>query len=424
MEHVNNIKSKKALLSNMLSGSAFKKGIVSTFLYTILLNFIAFLSSFIIAKYLGPQGRGEIGLIFIYTQMAMWLAGLGISRGHIYYLNNENDKNLVQKIFTQSVVFSFLTGMAISIILILVIGNMLKGSENLVIKLSKIYAGSIPLIMVGDQIMNILLGLRRYLLFNIQKAVLPVSYALGTIILFLCNRLTVPNLLLVQIFNVFIYLMISIVILNHGYKLRFIYDYKLFKRSFFFGLKSYPNDLSETANQNIDQLLVAPWVGVYNFGLYTVARSFSAILNIFSSSVYSLIFPEVSNRGSLNGKILIKKVLLYSAPVFLIGYLILLFVIPEVIRLLLGTKYIESIILSKLLLLGFVFLGLSQIIQYGFYGLGRQLEAAIINWVSLITCVVLLILLIPIYSLKGAAYAFIGGCFLKFIMYAYRVVRE
>lgn len=420
---MNRIEEVKVFISNIWVGSTFKKGIINTFLYSIYLNFIAFFSSFLTAKYLGPRGRGEIGLIFIYTQMAWWLAGLGLSRGHIYYLNHKKDANLVQKIFTHSVLFSILAGIPTAVILTRFIEDMLKGSEILVVNMAKLYIGSIPLMMLSDQIMNIFLGLRRYLLFNLKRAILPTLYALIIIALLFTNHLNVSNLLLIQVLNIAIELIVVTLLLNYHFKLRILFDIKLFKDSLSFGLKSYPNDLAETGNQQIDQLFVAPWLGPRNFGLYVVARSFSGIINILSSSIYSIIFPEVSNRGNLNGKTLIKKALLYSVPILFLAYLFLLFIIPEIIKLLLGDDYFESIIIAKLLLLGLLFFGLAQIIQYGFYGLGRQLESGVINWLSLIVCVLLLIWLIPLYSLQGAAYAFIGGCFMKLTMYLYRYLK-
>ena len=56
-----------------------KSGIAKNFSGTLLLSLIGLITGYLVARHLGPEGRGEIAIAFIVTQTTLWLIGFGLS---------------------------------------------------------------------------------------------------------------------------------------------------------------------------------------------------------------------------------------------------------------------------------------------------------------------------------------------------------
>lgn len=401
--------------------NSLKSGVSSTFLLNVYLIFIALIIGILIARVLGPDGRGQLALIFLYTQTFSWLFSLALPKANIYILNTSQSPDIVSKIFTHSILFSLFFGFIASLLLIFFLENLIDGVNDTVINSARVYIFCIPLIILGDNILNIFLGLRRYYLFNIKRALLPTLYVLSIIILYFFNELNLKNMLIIQSLNICLEVLISFLMLRYFYRLELSLDFSIIKKVFSYGLKSYPNQVAEIGGQGVDQILTAPFLSSHDFGIYTVARLFASQMNVITTSVQAVIFPEVASRKKSDAIDLLFKLLVFITPICLVVFIGMEVFGPFFITLLLGEDFFQSGNLMRFLLIAFLFTGLSQILQNGFYGLSKQFDAGIIEWTYLALCSILLTILIPNYGLYGVAYAFVAASVVRFFIYLIRL---
>jgi len=169
---------------------------------------------------------------------------------------------------------------------------------------------------------------------------------------------------------------------------------------------------------NIDKLLVTYFLGFIDLAIYAIANIFPTQLKDLLKTVgIPLVFPDFSvlNKETLYKKIISKLWLLFLLAVLfsLIGLLL----VPFLITLFYGTKYMGSVLYARLLFLSMIFGLPSMFITMGILTAQRkQKELYIINTSTALVNIALLLILIPKLGLLGVALSRIFGKFFAFIL--------
>jgi O-antigen/teichoic acid export membrane protein len=171
--------------------------------------------------------------------------------------------------------------------------------------------------------------------------------------------------------------------------------------------------------KNADKLSLGQLLGPTAFAVYDVAGRVTQLVEAPAFSIASVVFPKSAERMALEGHSGVKQ--LYERSVgatlaVILPFVLLVLVIPEwIVRFFAGTQYPESADLLRIT----AFFGLFM--PFAVQG-GTALDASgrpAVNFLFTLATAILNIglnyLFIPIYGLKGAAFATLGGYFLSFI---------
>ena len=87
------------------------------------------------------------------------------------------------------------------------------------------------------------------------------------------------------------------------------FRWQLMKDILKYGLKGYAGNLSWLANSRLDQFIMSAFVLPSELGFYAVAVSYAIMPLSISSSLATVLFPNVANNGSARGTVTIFRVI-------------------------------------------------------------------------------------------------------------------
>ncbi|MDR7073185.1 lipopolysaccharide biosynthesis protein [Fictibacillus barbaricus] len=202
-------------------------------------------------------------------------------------------------------------------------------------------------------------------------------------------------------------------------------DFRLIKVILPFSINVLGTRVVNFVRNNIDYLLIGKMLGSYSLGLYTIAFQWSTVARFyFSQSIANVAFPEVAkyqNDYEKVGKIylnLIKNISFVTFP-FCIGMAL---VAPEFILALYKEKWVDVIPILQILMIAGLISSIGTVVGAILKGIGRPDIELKINFYSLISFTILLLLGSTI-GLKGVAYAVLINSFTFNIVMTIKVLK-
>jgi len=157
---------------------------------------------------------------------------------------------------------------------------------------------------------------------------------------------------------------------------------------------------------NIDDVLVGKMLGLYNLGLYQLSYRLATLPIYETGEIFGRVtFPVYSKIA--DDKVRLRKafykVTLTISLLVIPAGLILIFFTDYIVLLLLGEKWLSSVGVIRILAVFSVIRAISGSVTPLFYALKKQEIITLFMSVGLISLLVIIIPLINIYGLKGAA---------------------
>ena len=147
---------------------------IITFSSQILIFIIGFITSIILARILGPKGKGIYTLIILIPTVMLKLGSLGIEEANVYFTGSKKYK--IEDMVSNSLLSSILLG---SILLLFfnilyplaIFQNFLKSNEvNDIYLFFAVIA--VPFLLFSELLVKILLGIEEIIIFNKIKSIL------------------------------------------------------------------------------------------------------------------------------------------------------------------------------------------------------------------------------------------------------------
>lgn len=186
-----------------------------------------------------------------------------------------------------------------------------------------------------------------------------------------------------------------------------------------FGLPLIPHVLGGFLLLSLDRLVINKELGLEMTGIYMVAVNLGSALNIIFNSINKAYVPwlfEQLKRDDDNNKLsIVKKT--YAYFVFLMIMAALSFLIaPPILEVIVGEEYREAANILPLILTGQVFLGMYYMVTNYIFYIKKTKYLSYVTILSGIINIILLLVLVPLYGIAGAAFAFLIANFTRFIL--------
>ena len=170
-----------------------------------------------------------------------------------------------------------------------------------------------------------------------------------------------------------------------------------------YGVRSYGIDLCGTMAFYVDQALVIHLLDPRLMGAYVVALSLSRMLNAFHTAVAMVLFPRIASQPTavildLTGRAVRSTTMLTATC----GLLIAAFG-PALLGLLYGAEYRGAGGVVRILVVEVVLSGVAQVLSQAFMALGRPGLVTSLQVIGLLMTIPLMLVLIPRFSVEGAA---------------------
>lgn len=381
-----------------------KKDTIITFSTYVLQLGLGLISTIIIARTFGPQGKGLFSLLTLTAGILVMTSNLGLGIAGTYFIARK--KYQVKDLAGNYFYLAFLLGALSALILFLLYPflkySFLKGTEFTQLRPILVV---IPFMLLNLYFSAILLGQNRIKSYNLANISALLAFLVFLVVLFVIGKLTITAVILVWAAGTITGSLVAFLLINPRENFLPKINLPSLRTSLSFGLKSYLANLMSFFNYRLDAFLVNFFLNIAQVGFYTLAVSMAELLWYLPNSISTVVFPRVSASDRESATRLTTT--LCRNTLFLASLLaVIAALLARPLLVLLFTKrFLPTLVPFYLLLPGIIALSLGKVIASDLLGRGKPIYATFTSGTTLILTIVLDILLIPRLGIRGAALA-------------------
>jgi O-antigen/teichoic acid export membrane protein len=330
----------------------------------------------VVARALGPTGRGAIAVAFSFTLLLIQFGSLGLHSANAYFAAREPEQ--ISRILANTLWTAIGVGLLLSLAGLAVRGlfpGSLRGLDML--EVAVVLVG-VPSALANQLLQSILLAEGRMVAYNGVEFGMGVVMVLGLTVGLLAFSFGVLGaIVLLVAVNVAGSLAFFVLLRHHRPQLRDL-DLRLLGAMLRYGGRIYLAALLAYLVGRVNLLLVNSYLGGFAAGEFSIAIALAEGIHLLPTVVALNLFPRVA-RGDASGD---------TAAVFrsltLVYGLLCVVTIPvagPAIRLLYGHDFSNAVTIYYWLLPGIFSYGMVAVLSYHFAGRGFPLEALLI-WIA------------------------------------------
>ena len=366
---------------------------------------LSLVSSIIIARSLGPQGKGVYSLAILIPTLIASIVSMGINSANVYFIGTK--KFSINKILSNALAYSLLVGITFTLLFQLTIITYNLFSAKVIQILYFIVASPmIILLLVLDNINYTFLANRQIWHFSSVRFLRIFFYVAILVFLYLFFSFSVLKAIFANIGGLLFAIFLGFYLLNkQKYITKPRLNLQVFKEVIKFGYKQHLGSVFQLLNYRVDMLIVVALLSESELGLYSISVVIAETVWYLPNAIGQILFAKVASETDESANKFTPLVCRTIIIIIILGCLMLYALADILIPLLFTSSFSASILPLKLLLPGILFLSISKIIGSDLSGRGFPHYSSIASGVALIVTVVFDLLFIPIFGINGAALA-------------------
>ncbi|MDJ0738670.1 MAG: oligosaccharide flippase family protein [Gammaproteobacteria bacterium] len=390
-----------------------------TFATRLVLIIVSLLSSVIIARTLGPSGRGAYGVASVVAMIGAQVSMLGLHAANTYQL--AKDPARLPVLLGNSLAISLLAGSVCAVVVVLWFGGAgpHRSLEGVLLWLAAL---GIPLFAAFGLLQNLYLGLYDTARFN-RVDLLSNGANLGLLIVLVLvgveSAVTVYGASLVVAAGIGASMIAWLYRKGGSIGL----SVRRFRTHLGFSLRSYVSMLLMLLALRIDLLLVDHYRGAEAAGHFAIAATLAELLGMLAVVTGSILFPRLSSESdaAVRWHLASRTAFWIAVAVGFAGLLSLPLAAPVLVTLF-GDQFAASVVPYHWLVPGAVCLSINAILMNYFASEGMPPVVIVGPLIALLTKLALAPVLIADHGVAGAAIAAsvsYGGMFLTSLVYLF-----
>ena len=375
-----------------------------TFLTKVAIFFIGIATSIILARILGPAGRGKYAIVILVPTVAIVIFNLGISDSIIHLIGSKKYK--IEEVFYNSIIFTIILG-TIAIVLIILALNYVELNylNSLPLKYTMIALIAIPFHLLSGYLRSIHLGMESIGKFNFLELEKSCMFLIFIILSLLLFKLNVFGAVISWILTTVVVCFTSIVLLKYRITSAKQYGLSSLTSQLIYGLKHYIPSISSFLHYRVDLFLIFYFNDNRQVGLYVIAVGLGEMFLYIPSSVQLILAPHIASSNSTSSSEVTTVCERNLCLLMLILLIIFLQIDKFLINIAFGQAFFSAYLPLRYLLPGIFALSLSKVLSADFIGRGKPEVTTLASSVALVLNVLLNLVLIPTYGIIGAAIA-------------------
>lgn len=380
---------------------SYKKNIISNFVTQISISAIAFFTSIVVARALGPTNKGNATYLLLVFNLIGEYGHFGITSASTYF--QKKTKYSPEEVYDTN--FSYLLMILIFICInIIILKSLGVFLSNYSWKFIIVGMFIIMSTFLNSILVNFYTADERLQESNKYVFIMNGFKSVAILILWVLNKLNLFTFMLFQVIPFII--SISLLYKNLGIKYKWKLDLLLLKKEFKFGIAIYIATLLIYLNYRMDQIFIRNLIGTKQLGIYSISVSLAELLFLIPGSVGSAVLGRLYN---IDGNIDQKKTTLsmtvkYTFYVCLFIGLIGICMTP-LIPYVYGERYRLASVPTAILFIGIIFASIGKVSASYFQSEGNPIIHLIITVITFVSNLIFNIILIPKIGINGAAIA-------------------
>jgi O-antigen/teichoic acid export membrane protein len=404
-----------------VSSSDFVGKVVGTYFTRILLMGVSLVTSVVVARILGPAGRGFYAVAVAAGALGAQFGTLGLHTSNAYFVAKNPDKLPCLTGNTLAVAFGF--GGIIVVVLgcILSIWRGLLSIEGGLLVLALL---SIPFGLAYNLLQNLMIGVqdvRGYNVVEIASKSLPLIL-IG--ILLLAHAVTVASVFSTTVIVMVICCIWTVCRLSSRFEGGPQLSSAMFVQSIHYAIKAYLAATFCFLVLRADLFMVQHMLGPEQAGYYSIASTMADYVATLATVIGMILFPKLSALADNSRKLaMTQKASVGTALIMLPLVALASLLAKPVVSLLFGAEFTPASFAFVLLMPGMLFLGVHSVAVQFLNSIGYPRSVVIIWGACSIFNIVANLWAIPHYGIAGASLVSSISYFLAFFFVLWVIYR-
>lgn len=382
----------------------YTKKTLSVFATQILTVPLTILAGILIARYLGPDGKGALAIMVLIATLLKLIGGLGTEFSNVYFVGK--NKNVLNQMFTNNIlIWLFATIFCVTVVLVAqqyLLKYLLPRFNRTLFYIALLIFPAFLWLSFSRAVFQ---GLERFRIYNFLKISEPVTKIIAVVSLVVLLNGGLKGGAYAMLLSYVLPALLSIFLLAKYAQPHLPVNTKLFVQGMKYGLKGQIGIFFQFFNYRIDMFLVLFYLGQGSVGIYVVSVAIAELLWHIPNSVSTTLFPRISAKDKRSADEFTCKVSRVSLAIMLIVAIVIGITSIVLIPAIYGRSFSASITPLHILLPGVVFFGLVKILTSYMHGRGKPQYGSIVTICSLLLTLTFDFLLIPSMKVQGAALA-------------------
>jgi len=376
--------------------------------------FLSLINVLVVARSLGPSGRGAVVFLMTLAAVTSRLCALGVQEANVNIAGAEPETR--RSLATNSLVLALLLGAlgsGVVLLLVAIFPGVAGGSDT---GLRLLALATVPLLLVQFYLWRLIQADYRFLASNAVLLITPVVNVAVNGALAAAGTLTVGRAFAAWVGGqtlTAVVLIAYIVLRSGGFGRP---DTGLGQRAFAFGAKSHLGRIMQLGNFRLDQWLLGAIAGSRQLGLYSVAVAWAEALYYLPTAIALVQRPDLVRTDDRNavqrGAAAFRVALVATIPLAVAAFWLANVLCVDIF----GDDFADSATQLRILIPGTLGILAMRIFGNVLVARGRPLLESLALGTALVATIALDIALIPPFGGRGAAVAStvaysVGGAF-------------
>jgi len=373
----------------------------STHIITVVL---ALAAAIVIARVLGPEGKGAYSLIILVPTLLALLGNLGMGIANTYFGGSKkyNWNELVSNSLVSALVLGILLAVAFLAYFLIFDPSFLQEIEPRCLVIATLV---LPLSLLTSYFGYILLGQNRIKEFNLLGLVHGGVNVVLILSVLLALKGGIFSVISAWAIAALIAAILSVLLVRRTTNIRWSFHLLLFKNSVKFGVKGYLGGIIQFLNYRLDMFLVAFFMDVTFVGYYSISVAMAEALWHFPGAVGTVIFARMPGLSAEEANRSTPRICRNTFFITILAALALFGLGKYIITLFFGAAFLPAVEPLWILLPGIVALSIPRVLTNEITGRGKPVIGTIAAGISLAVNIPLNLVLIPRMGISGAALA-------------------
>ncbi len=374
--------------------------------FTYVANYLlAFVLSVLVARGLGPDGRGVYEISLLTISIAQAVMSLGVGVASLYYIGK---KTYDTRDLLSNSQFMVLASAALSGLLVLLAAGTF-GPRLLEEEMPYwIFVFGVPLFLNFNLVTTFLQANSRFLAMNSLTLVRPlvmVALLIGGLVL---GGLNTTNVLVIWSIATLVAVVAGLLLLGiRNLHLPTVLrpDWRVLRAQITFGVQGQMGNVLQLLNYRLDKYVVVAFVGLSGVGIYGVGVGVTESIWFIANAVAVVLLPHLTSTGEEEAAAFTPVACRNTLFLSLIAAAGLGVVSLPLVPLFFGDEFSDSVVAIWWLLPGTVALAGTKILASYIFSQGKPLLNTYITVASLAVTLTCDFALIPFFGVPGAAAA-------------------
>lgn len=357
---------------------------------------LTLLTAPIVARAVGPEGRGAVAtalaafaIIPIVLALGMPLNLRRLSLGNQHEPSHRTSRDLTITMFVVSTFIAW----ALDVTLFSVLGREVQVVATVGVAISPLFIS-----WLNDQ--SVLIGRRKFRRVAVLQIVQPVIYVTSISVLFVVGSLNAPLVLVCFLMGSFATFVVGVALTPTSLRGP-RYPYRAFAKE---SLTFAGGSIAEAASNRLDQLIVVPLIGLYQAGLYAIAVTLSSIPMSLAHAISAHYFSRLGGSNEIRIRLNAESVRIAFMACFAFSAVICASA-PVLVPLVFGDDFRPALPAVFVAQFGSVFMCVSYVSSMGLVAAGKGSRMTVSQVASAALGIGLLFWLGPALGSAGAALA-------------------